>query len=39
VFRPDLLTDRGRQSRRRFGVAALVFLGAIALGLGIGALL
>ena len=39
VFRPDLLTDRGRLSRRRFGVAALVFLGALGIGLGIGALL
>jgi hypothetical protein len=33
VFRPDLLTDRGRLCRRRFGNAALGF--AIAVGTGV----
>jgi hypothetical protein len=38
VFRPELLTERGRQSRRRFGIAAVVFLGALVLGLALGTL-
>jgi hypothetical protein len=33
VFRPDLLTDRGRYFRRRFGQAGFVFAAAVATGL------
>ena len=32
VFFPDLLTERGRMCRRRFGLSVAVFLGAIAFG-------
>ncbi len=35
VFRPALLTERGRMYRRRFGVAALVFAIALSTGLAI----
>jgi hypothetical protein len=33
VFFPDLLTERGRLCRRRFGLAMVAFLGAVAIGL------
>ena len=33
VFRPDLLTDRGRFFRRRLGQAGLVFAAAVTTGL------
>ena len=36
VFRPDILTDRGRLCRRRFGVSLLVFVGALGAGIAIG---
>ena len=36
VFRPDILTDRGRLCRRRFGVSLLVFVGALGIGLVLG---
>ncbi len=35
VFRPDLLTDRGRFFRRRFAQAGLVFSAALAAGLAL----
>lgn len=35
VFRPDLLTDRGRRFRRRFAHAGLVFAAAVAAGLAL----
>jgi len=35
VFRPDLLTDRGRVFRRRFATAALVCAAAVATGLAL----
>jgi hypothetical protein len=38
VFRPDLLTDRGRLYRSRFGISLLVFVGALGAGLALGAL-
>jgi hypothetical protein len=38
VFRSDLLTDRGRLARRRFGRWVLVFLGTLAAGLALSAL-
>lgn len=38
VFRPDLLTDRGRIFRRRFGQAAFVCVAAVATGLLLGGL-
>ena len=36
VFRPDLLTDRGRLCRRRFGISLLAFVGALGTGIAIG---
>jgi hypothetical protein len=36
VFRPDILTERGRVCRRRFGVSLLVFVGALGIGLALG---
>lgn len=36
VFRPDLLTDRGRLCRRRFGISLLTFVGALGTGSAIG---
>ena len=38
VFRPDLLTERGQLCRRRFGISALVFLGALVAGVVLTAL-
>jgi hypothetical protein len=38
IFRPDLLTSRGRLCRRRFGLSLLVFVGALGAGLALGAL-
>jgi hypothetical protein len=38
VFRPDLLTDRGRLCRRRFGLSVLVFVGALGSGFALGAI-
>ena len=35
VFRPDLLTDRGRFFRRKFGQAIVVFVAAMATGLAL----
>jgi hypothetical protein len=35
VFRPDLLTERGRAFRRTFGQAALVCVAAVATGLAL----
>jgi hypothetical protein len=36
VFRPVLLTDRGRLCRRRFGISFLTFVGALGTGIAIG---
>ena len=36
VFRPHLLTDRGRLCRRRFGISLLAFVGALGTGIAIG---
>lgn len=38
VFRPDLLTDRGRLCRRRFGISALVFIAALGTAFTLGVL-
>jgi len=38
IFRPELLTNRGRLCRRRFGLSLLVFVGALGAGLALGAL-
>ncbi|MBP2672785.1 MAG: hypothetical protein H6Q85_2851, partial [candidate division NC10 bacterium] len=38
VFRPDLLTERGRVFRRRFGAAALVCVAAVATALALSGL-
>jgi hypothetical protein len=39
VFRPDLLTDRGKLYRRRFGKAALCFAVAVGTGFALSGLL
>jgi hypothetical protein len=39
VFRPELLTETGLLCRRRFGISAAVFLGALVGGLTLGALM
>ena len=39
VFRPGLLTDRGRLFRRRFGQAVVIFVAAVATGLALDGLL
>jgi hypothetical protein len=39
VFRPELLTETGLLCRRRFGISAFVFLGALIGGLTLGALM
>jgi hypothetical protein len=36
VFRPDLLTDRGRLCRRRFGISLLAFVSALGTGFALG---
>ncbi len=35
VFFPDLLTERGRAYRRRFGLALGIFVGAVGIGIGL----
>jgi hypothetical protein len=39
VFRPELLTERGRLCRRRFGVALLAFVVAVSAGLAMNGIL
>jgi hypothetical protein len=39
VFRPDLLTERGRLFRRRFGQAVMAFAAAVATGLALDGLM
>ncbi len=39
IFRPDLLTDRGRLHRRRCAIAILTFLGALGAALALERLL
>jgi hypothetical protein len=39
VFRPNLLTERGKLYRRRFGRAALVFAAALGAGVSLSGLL
>jgi hypothetical protein len=36
LFRPDLLTERGKDCRAKFGKALLVFIAALATGLLLG---